>query len=417
MNQPKISIVIPVIRPAGFARCRAAIAGSGLAPEQYEIVAAEDADRIGCPAMVKRLVARSRYDLVCFLGDDTIPQPGFMAEALQAMQTLPDGWGLVGLNDETGRDLPTHWLADKRLLPLLENEFFHTGYQHCFCDNELMDRCRELGRYAFADKAIVKHDHAILQGRAIEDPDLQRVYSKQTYLQDQYLYGRRKIERAVKPHIGIGFPAVDDRVPLQFMASYITIQKPAYTFLMPRRSHGDFINNIAMARNQIAEQAVREGCTHLIMMDTDQVYPPDTIHKLLAHGQDIVGGLVHRRWPPFDPVLYRGRINQFTGLPAAEAYSGELVQVDVVGTGCVCIDTQVFLHTEYPWFEIQTAPNGKTIGEDFAFCVKAGEAGYKVYVDTSIEIGHLSTVVIDRKYSQAFAQLTGWKKGEAKADQ
>ena len=166
-----VSITMPVIRLASAAKaCRAARDNAGIDPDKIELVVGWDRERIGCPRMLKRLVKRARHDLIMFIGDDSIPQPGYLKAALDVMATLPDGWGLVGFNDEfiSGITHATHWLADVRMLDILDGEFFHTGYRHCFCDNELSTRAVQAGRYAFAPAAIVKHNHPIIQKKSIK---------------------------------------------------------------------------------------------------------------------------------------------------------------------------------------------------------------------------------------------------------
>ena len=185
-------MIIPIIRPDKAKRCIAAI-NNNAGIDDYEIVVEEDVARVGCPVMVKRLVDRSKGELVCFLGDDTIPQPNFLRNALRAMATLPNGWGLVGLNDQyhNGNKLATHWLADKRLLPFLDGEFFHTGYKHTRCDRELTLRCQRLGRYVWAKDAIIRHNHpAFNNGKTIDD-DYIRVYSKDYVMHDKRLFWLR----------------------------------------------------------------------------------------------------------------------------------------------------------------------------------------------------------------------------------
>ncbi len=188
-----VSIIIPWIRKDGMERCVEAIKSAALLPPHcYEIIAAEDSDRVGVPRMVKRLTEESSFDLVMFLADDTIPLPGFLTNSLAAMETLPDGWGLVALNDGVHRGhLATHWLADKRLLPLLGGQFFHTGYRHTFCDSELTTRCREMGRYAYAEKAQIDHIHPLF-GKAPWDKDYRRVYCERNWAHDEQLYGIRQ---------------------------------------------------------------------------------------------------------------------------------------------------------------------------------------------------------------------------------
>jgi hypothetical protein len=190
----KISVIIPIIRPDKARRCIDTLLVDTTF-QDFELVTEKDSKRIGCPKMVKRLTGQSQYELVCFLGDDTIPQAGMLYHALSDMESLPDGWGLVGIHDGLRRGfnttLPTHWLAHKKLLPFLDNEFFHTGYYHCFCDNELQDRCEDLGRYRMSETARLIHDHPV-NNRTPTDPDYRRVYGSANYIHDLLLYRKRK---------------------------------------------------------------------------------------------------------------------------------------------------------------------------------------------------------------------------------
>ncbi len=190
----KVSVIIPIVRLNRVYECIESVnANSGLKADDFEIITDVDIDRIGCPKMVARLILRCRYDLVLFLGDDTIGHPGFIANAVRAMELLPDGWGLVGLNDQyhDGNCLATHWLADKRLLPLLEGELFHTGYNHLCCDMELIGRVKAMGRYIWAANAIITHNHPLINGTATDD-DYNRIYSKEVRDHDQRLFAQRK---------------------------------------------------------------------------------------------------------------------------------------------------------------------------------------------------------------------------------
>ncbi len=191
-----VSIVVPVTRPEGARRCFAAChENSGLPKDMYEIVTEEDPERIGLTIMLKRLVEQSSYDLVCFLGDDCVPLPDFLLKAVLAMETLPDGWGLVGLNDQFhGPELATHWLADKRLLPFLGGEFFHTGYRAMYCDNELTERCRAMGRYVWAEEAKIFHDHPAVTGRPLDLSEYPG-FAQSVAWKDRFLFHRRRRNR------------------------------------------------------------------------------------------------------------------------------------------------------------------------------------------------------------------------------
>jgi len=407
----QISIVIPVIRPEGAAWCIQSIRKKcGLPESQYEIISEIDEDRIGCPKMLKRLVAQTKHDLVLFMGDDTEVREDCFKHALKAMEDLSDGWGLVGLNDQFHDRIPTHWLASKKLLPFLNGEFFHTGYAHQFCDVELMDIAKSMGRYVLCTDAKVKHNHPIVTNNRDDlDADYDRIYSKGTTRQDWILYRKRRIER-LGESLSIALPLVDDKVSVSFMVSFILMNKPSYTLLMPRFPVGKFAMNHAELRNDLVKQALKNNCSHLLMLDTDQVYPKDTVSKLIEHaenGIDVVGAPVHRSWPPFDPILYRGKIGQYIHVPDNECYSGDLVEVDATGCGCIMYATKIFEEMEPPWF---TNPiddkKGSQVGEDIGMSWRLRCAGHKIFIDTSIsDIEHMVTYGVKRETYELYKKM------------
>ena len=188
-----ITIIIPVIRQKMFECCFQAIKENhGLDNIPFDVLAKIDRESIGCPKMVKELVSLTKpeYPWICFLGDDTIPQPGFLKQALLAHATLIDQWGVVGINDQTNRLLPTHWLAHKNMLELLDGEFFYTGYKHCFCDNELMERSMMYGKFNMAWNSRVFHDHPLLKGEKLEG-EYDEIYRK-NFEHDRELFLRRR---------------------------------------------------------------------------------------------------------------------------------------------------------------------------------------------------------------------------------
>jgi len=185
MTLPKVSIVIPTLgRQEKLQRLLKLIDENANYPD-YEVIVQEDnfENRQGAPKTLKKGVERSTGDLVMFLGNDVIPQKDFLILAVMKMaNTFPDMDGLVGLNDGYWHgELATHWLASKKLLPYLDGEFFHTGYKHCGCDNELTERCRMRGKYVWCEESKVYHDHPIQNGFKETD----RVYTLAYSTQDE----------------------------------------------------------------------------------------------------------------------------------------------------------------------------------------------------------------------------------------
>lgn len=406
-----ISICIPTIRPQNMpSLCLEIDINAGIPSGEYEIVTWEDTERIGCPAMLQKLVDGSNGDLVCFVGDDTMPEPDFLKNALESMESLPDGWGVVGLNSQKSRHA-AHFLADKRMLDIMPDRmFFHTDYKHCWCDHELTDIAIEHGRFIFADNARLKHNHPVFNSAPL-DADYCRVYSDEYKKHDKKTYFKRKRARYGKK-LAIGFPLVDRNVSFDFMASFILMEKPDYTLLVPKFPVGEFQRDIAAVRNNLVEQALHDGCSHLLMMDTDQVYrTPGMVDRMLSHDAHVVGAPVHRRYPPFDAILLRGSVGKFKYIPDSEVYSGDLIDIDAIGTGCIMFRMDIFDEIEPPWFEIGTdAETGKTIGEDIGFCSKVKAAGFDIKADTSIEIGHLTQFEVNRNTYEMFCSIKGFRK-------
>jgi|2_EtaG_2_1085320.scaffolds.fasta_scaffold00208_40 GT2 family glycosyltransferase len=419
----KVSIIIPVIRKENVKKLVDTIyANAGIPKENISVYAEADEERIGCPKMIKtmtdKVIEMHNHPYICFLGDDTLPEKNFLKIAFESMEMFDANWGLVGLNDNydevDGNLNATHWIAHRRLLPFLDDEFFHTGYVHSFCDNELTDRCKEIGRYIFAPDAKVKHINPIVDKTVPWDDDYKWAYSPANSARDNALYIQRKNNRnriSEDFKLGIAFPITDEKVHTSFFISYITMEKPEeYTLLIPK-----WPGQIDAIRDNLVEQALIEGVTHMIMMDTDQIYPVDTIIKLLKNrDKDVVAVPVHRRYPPYDPIVlkHNPKSDRYWHIPDKEVYSGELIEADAIGTGCMMFDTRCFMDTPRPWFKIDGKRDGTHIGEDVFFCRNMKKAGKRIWVDTSIEIGHIAQMEVARPLYELYKRYRkfGWVK-------
>lgn len=202
--------------------------------------------------------------------------------------------------------------------------------------------------------------------------------------------------------LGIGIPCTFPFIPSSFFYSYAFMEKPDHIFI-----HADN-GPIDTLRNDIVEKALKEGCTHLIMMDVDQTYPVNTIPRLLSHNLPIVGCRVHRRYPPFDSLMLKikeidDRTNSYDSVDDWE--EGELLEVDATGAGCLMFNMEVFRKLPYPWFKFRKQPGGGIVGEDIGFCQDLKAAGYKIFVDTSLECGHLATMIVNRKTNLLYRSM------------
>lgn len=143
---------------------------------------------------------------------------------------------------------------------------------------------------------------------------------------------------------------------------------------------------VANSRNMCVAGAMDMGADKLLMIDADMVFPANTLARLLNHQVDIVAGLYKRRGPPYKILgtpLYPAEGNIYTGL----------VEMRQIPTGCILIDMAVFKSLGRPYFRFG-AENGVIVGEDIQFCEDARMAGYKLWADCDLELGHLTTTVL-----------------------
>jgi hypothetical protein len=140
---------------------------------------------------------------------------------------------------------------------------------------------------------------------------------------------------------------------------------------------------IAENRNYCVYQALRNECTHLLFVDDDMTFPPDTIDTLMKHDKAVVGVYSYSRKLPLSPTV------KFIG-EKPETRPTEAFECDQVGMGVALIDATVFEQIKAPWFKFETSPTGMTIeGEDGFFCNQVKKAGLEVFCDPTIPIGHI----------------------------
>jgi hypothetical protein len=146
------------------------------------------------------------------------------------------------------------------------------------------------------------------------------------------------------------------------------------------------------ARNAFAKQAIEEGYTHLAMIDSDHTFDKDVIHQLLLFQKDIIGVRAYKRTSPHYPCIFvkNPNLSDKDAMVFVDAVDNGVMIADAIGFGLVLIKVDVFKKMTYPYFYFNK------LGEDLNFCKQATEAGYKIYVNTDIEIGHVSQKIIRR---------------------
>lgn len=206
---------------------------------------------------------------------------------------------------------------------------------------------------------------------------------------------------AVQPRVLIAMPCLDHiktpTVHCLFGAS-AGLNAPAKLHL----HQGAYVHD---ARNQSAQMAIDEGFTHLMLIDSDMEFPPDSIQRLLELDKDVVGGLYFRRQPPHMPTLNEPENNKLV-IPNLKKFPMDKpFKVFSVATGFLMIKTSVLKKIPQPWFGFGKFKNGDEMGEDVFFCRKAGDHGFEVWCDPTIELGHIGEYSYGRKDYDAYQEM------------
>lgn len=143
---------------------------------------------------------------------------------------------------------------------------------------------------------------------------------------------------------------------------------------------------LPLARQQLAEKALRQGATHVLWLDGDMRFPPDAGLRLLGHSLSYVGANYATKSPPIVPTATRldgRRMQRGSGLEEAL----------VVAPGACLVAAAVYAAIEPPWYD-SGYRNRKWRGEDQYFCALAREAGFRLWVDHELshEVRHAGRV-------------------------
>lgn len=156
-------------------------------------------------------------------------------------------------------------------------------------------------------------------------------------------------------------------------------------------------SNLPRSRQECLEDALMQDCTHALFIDTDQVFPMDTAHRLIRWDKPVVACNIPLKILPSYPTA-RARSASPFGVPIAS--TGGRVNPDGiekvwrVGAGIMMIDLSIMSKIEKPWFEIRYSDkHAQFVGEDWFFCGLLEKAGVDIYVDHELSrnVGHVGT--------------------------
>lgn len=215
---------------------------------------------------------------------------------------------------------------------------------------------------------------------------------------------RRLLPEPSVPPLRVGDP--DMRVLLGIPMER-TIGQLAFFGFAEILIHGWPLARLEYTRNDIARCKLAEFLmaderyTHLVMLDSDHVHPPDIVHRLARWFQaypeqvQVVGGLNFRRGPPFDPCAFIDPGDGFFRR-MAEWITGAM-EVDALGTGSIMIARSVFEKIDKPWFAYDYTRLEDWPGTDMWFSAKCRKAGITLWCDSTTSSPHVGDRLISEE--------------------
>jgi GT2 family glycosyltransferase len=172
--------------------------------------------------------------------------------------------------------------------------------------------------------------------------------------------------------------------------------------------------NISTARNLIVDDFLtRQRAPWLLMADTDMVWAPDALDRLVAAAdpvaRPVVGALCYSQDDGGKclPTMYE-LVENGEGLPGFIRYhpgpDEGVVRISATGAAFLLMHRDA-LETirdaakdpAAPWFrESAIGAPLSLMGEDMTFCLRAAAAGIPVHVCTGVEVGHMKPVMLGK---------------------
>ncbi len=187
--------------------------------------------------------------------------------------------------------------------------------------------------------------------------------------------------------------------------------------------YGDLGNEslVQRGRNTLVKKFLDTDATHLFFCDADTVFKAIDVLRLIETGKDIIGGLYPKKKINWANIKKAILANPNISESDLEAFAGEFVfdlvdktipfnvdqpsEIKNIGTGFLCIKREViqkFVDTfpeiayhnkneqMYAIFDCGIKDD-EYLSEDYWFCNKARELGYKIYTLPNVVLSHIGT--------------------------
>jgi len=176
----------------------------------------------------------------------------------------------------------------------------------------------------------------------------------------------------------------------EFYDYYNLLERPEGTICTFARGQSPARN-----RNLMIKQGLQHNVTHFMFLDDDIAFAPDLLTKLTKHAdKDMVTALYLMRAYPHQPIIFsyadsEGKCQHYY---PSDGENG-LIKIVACGLGACLIKAEVFKELEEPWIRLGELERDHWC-DDIGFFNRARKAGFELYCDLSIVVGHMAKVKI-----------------------
>jgi hypothetical protein len=149
-------------------------------------------------------------------------------------------------------------------------------------------------------------------------------------------------------------------------------------------------------RNYIWEEMKldnKDNPADLLFIDSDIVFEPEDVATIESDLRiyDVVTGLYILKGWDWSPGIFKKENGVYAFTPAQEG----IFEVEACGGAFLGISKRVIAHPLMAHEPFEYIREGNVVhGEDVSFCQRAREAGFKIFCDSSIKVGHMKTQII-----------------------
>lgn len=206
---------------------------------------------------------------------------------------------------------------------------------------------------------------------------------------------KEKDEKILKVKIGqkkikilIGIPSASDFLHRKFVQSLMQLRYPLFSDININIVTG---HQLPFARNRIVQHALEEKADFIFFIDSDMIFPSDSLIRLYNRKVNVCHALSFRRTKPYYPCIFEwsDKDKCYSTVDYSKS-SSDMISVDAAGSACTLINTEVYQKMKQPYYYYQN----HLFSSDLTFSMNLKKLGYDIWIDRTLKTGHIGEQLV-----------------------